>query len=525
MAQRVALSAHSLITIAVLGAQFMLARADCVGGSDPEELIGQLTAAPYSRLVRPDSEGPPTKVATQLYLESLNAVDEKGNMVEASGYWRMTWTDQRLNYTSVEDGGCFDELYLPLQGAGSIPLKSPDAWVPDLYFTSALTESYGSNFFAVYPDGSVYVSVRFKHSFKCVMNFVRMPFDSQICTIEILSYTEDASMVELAAKDDIGIVLPEAGVRLPAWTVVKTDHRFDMLQFGTGDSAKLWHSLKLDVVLERSSGYHIVNDVLYGVLFVAMSWTGFFVARTNAPARVALSLLPVLTMLNHIRGVQAQLPRVSEMTWLGAFLLISLIYNIVAVLEYGVVSFLLSKEEERAERLRVLRALSAQLSEAYVRQLTERSRTLQIQDEDRVEEGQPHLSRNDTTLSGLDVSNLLPMQKRIVQDAINIFDDGDRKVSRAEMRRGLRRFNIYYTAEQVTEIFVMMGVEEGNDMRIPKFLKYLKSMREPHPTMHKGFLDQPPSMILDVAMRFGFILSYLVGLSILIPVAASGRSV
>jgi hypothetical protein len=202
----------------------------------------------------------------------------------------------------------------------------------------------------------------------------------------------------------------------------------------------------------------------------------------------------------------------------------SLIYNIIAVLEYGLVSYLLSKEEGRAERLRVLRALSAQLGQAYDKQLSA-SRTLQLADEEGadVEEGQPRITVC-RSLSGLNLKSLLPMQQRMVQDAMKLFDDGDGIVSRAEMRRGLRRFNIYYTAEQVTEIFATMGVEDGEKgMPVPKFLKYLKSMREPAPTLHKGFLDQPHSMQLDIAMRFGFILSYLVALLIMLPTAASVR--
>ncbi|CAK0861777.1 unnamed protein product [Prorocentrum cordatum] len=524
----VSVHARSLIAIAVLGAHLTPARADCIGGPNPEDVIGQLVAAPYSRLERPDSDGPPTKVATQLYLESLNSVDEKGNAVDVSGYWRMSWKDQRLNFTSVEDGGCFDSLNLPLQGSGKIPLESPDVWVPDLYFSTALSESYGSNFLQVSYTGSVYVSARFKHSFKCVMDFSEMPFDRQKCTIDILSYTEDASMVELSAKDDLGIELPEAGVWLPAWKVSETGHRFHVQQYGTGENAMQWHTLKLDFTLERSSGYHIMNDVLYGILFVAMSWTGFFVARTNAPARVALSLLPVLTMLNHIRGVQSQLPRISEMTWLSAFLLVSLIYNVAAVLEYGLVSSLLSKEDARAERLRVLRALSAHLGEAYERQLTQRSTFPPLADEEEeavdleVEEGDPR-RKVCKSLSGLHVSSLLPTQQRTVHAAMRLFDDGDGIVSRVEMRRGLRHFNIYYTAEQVTEIFATMGVEDGQGMPMSTFLKYLKSMTEPSPTLQKGFLDKPPSMQLDIAMRYGFLLSYILVLVTMVPTAASTR--
>jgi hypothetical protein len=364
-----------------------------------------------------------------------------------------------------------------------------------------------------------------------------MPFDTQTCTIEIMSYTEDASMVELAAKDGLGVVLPEAGASLPAWKVTKTDQRFELMQYGTGDDAMYWHSLKLDIILERSSGYHIYNDVLYGVLFVAMSWTGFFVSRTLAPARVALSLLPVLTMLNHIRGVQSQLPRVSEMTWLSSFLLMSLIYNIIAVLEFGLVSYLLSKEDRRAERLRVLRVLSASLGKAYDAQRTQHLAPKNLQPADEVppttttatttaavevelEEGQSPV-KVCRTLSELNVANLLPMQRRMVQDAMKLFDDGDGIVQPAEMRRGLRLFNIYYTAEQVTEIFAMMNVEDGQGMHTSKFLKYLSSMREPTATLQKGFLDQPPSMQLEIVMRFGFMSSYLLVLAIMMPVAAS----
>jgi hypothetical protein len=462
-------------------------------------------------------------------VESLNAVDEKANMVDVSGYWRMTWLDQRLNFSSVGDGGCFDKLSLPLKGNCEKPFQCRAAWSPDLYFTNALEESYGSSFFEVYPTGLVYASVEIKHSFKCVMDFSRMPFDSQLCTIKMMSYSEDGSEVQLAAKDGIGIVLEEGGVYLPSWSVTGTSVRHETLQYGTGSTIRYWHAMKLDIAIKRSSGYHIMNDVIYGILFVAMSWTGFFVNRTNAPARVTISLLPVLTMLNHIKGIQTELPRISEMTWLSTFLLVSLMYNIAAVLEYGIVSFLMSREDRRTGRLRVLRALSEQLGEVYAEQLTMRtmsrrsvrsvSRTVCV-DEDEEEEDTPPVLEMSSTLSGLDVSNLLPMQQRMVQDSMKLFDPkGDGFVTRARLRGGLRHFNIYHTVEQVTEIFGKMGLADDDRMPRRKFLKYLKSMPEPTPTMDHGFLDQPPSVVLDSVMRYAFILSYIVVVSALFPLA------
>jgi hypothetical protein len=201
------------------------------------------------------------------------------------------------------------------------------------------------------------------------------------------------------------------------------------------------------------------------------------------------------------------------------------------------VSYLLSKEDRRAERLRVLRVLSASLGKAYDAQRTQHLAPKNLQPADEVppttttatttaavevelEEGQSPV-KVCRTLSELNVANLLPMQRRMVQDAMKLFDDGDGIVQPAEMRRGLRLFNIYYTAEQVTEIFAMMNVEDGQGMHTSKFLKYLSSMREPTATLQKGFLDQPPSMQLEIVMRFGFMSSYLLVLAIMMPVAAS----
>jgi len=105
---------------------------------------------------------------------------------------------------------------------------------------------------------------------------------------------------------------------------------------------------------------------------------------------------------------------------------------------------------------------------------------------------------------------------------MKLFDPkGEGFVTRARLRGGLRYFNIYHTVEQVTEIFGKMGLADEERMSRRKFLKYLKSMPEPTPTMDHGFLDQPPSVILDLVMRYAFILSYVVAVSALFPLAGA----
>jgi len=412
----------------------------------------------------------------------------------------------------------------------------------------------------------LYMSVRFKHSFACEFKYTWMPFDEQPCPIELMSYTEDASQVMLAAKDGVAIELGKK-VHLPSWRLTNEKHSFDMSEYGTGADARDWHSMSMPLLLDRVSGYHVWNDVFYAVLFVLMSWSGFFVNRKNAPARVTLSLLPVLTMLNHIRGVQQDLPRSSDVTWLSAFLVISLIYNIIAVLEYGLVSYQMGLEDKRAQRLVVLRELSKHLDQAHRSQRSARvssSRIKQSQPSDprlgkfedvddipsaeEAEEGDalshagggseegrkpppaPKIqatesaSRADTGFSieqpvsfgsDFDETDLMPMQKRMVEDSMKLFDThADGMITRRELRNGLRMFDIYYTAEQVLELFGKMCVKEKEDMPRAKFLHYLASMPAPSPTMDQSWIDQPPSAMVDRTFRYCYFASY--GIVILI---------
>jgi hypothetical protein len=370
-----------------------------------------------------------------------------------------------------------------------------------------------------------------------------MPFDKQGCSIGLLSYTEDASQVLLAAKDGVAIDLPAAKeVVLPSWRLTNNGHWFEMLKYGTGDNAYYWHSMTLDIVLERFSGYYMMNDVFYAVLFVAMSWSGFFVNRKHAPARVALSLLPVLTMLNHIRGIQQNLPRSGEVTWLNSFLVASLVYTILAVFEYGLVSYQMGLEDKRAQRLIVLRDLSKHLDLAYAQQSVRLSPSPRskgrpsdmvsgkIEDVDNIpsaeeaEEGKAPSHAGHPFDHDLDETDLLPMQKRMVEDSMKLFDtQADGQITRKEFRHGLRHFDIYYTAEQVSEIFGKMHVEEDQNMSRSKFLMYLKSMPAPSPTMGQGWLDNPPSAIVDRMFRYGYFVSYVFVIGVMLCVTLAAK--
>lgn len=153
------MSVASLISAVLLGMRLIPARALCAGASDPDESLHSPGSSPCSGRARPGSEENATGVDAHLCVESPGEVGNSPDTATTPGCWRVAWGfDRRPNFVSAGDGDCFEDLYLPLDGAVSMPLESPDLQNPDLYLTVAQKEFYGPRFFCLDTVGSVYIS-------------------------------------------------------------------------------------------------------------------------------------------------------------------------------------------------------------------------------------------------------------------------------------------------------------------------------------------------------------------------------
>ncbi|KAH8058034.1 extracellular ligand-gated ion channel [Aureococcus anophagefferens] len=91
-----------------------------------------------------------------------------------------------------------------------------------------------------------------------------------------------------------------------------------------------------------------VEIVLPAIFFVIISYVGFFINASVAPARVAITVIPVLIMRTLLSQVSAKLQIISYLTCLSKFLLYCQFLTVFAVLEYGFVQICLL-HESRAE--------------------------------------------------------------------------------------------------------------------------------------------------------------------------------
>ena len=108
-----------------------------------------------------------------------------------------TWNDSRLRFNGTEDGGCEDKLHYTVDAG-----QPPKLWVPDVYFENARQNHLGlpndGTLLESYPDGGVFMSQRLRLTVNCAMNLGRLPWDRQICGVNVGVFSETAKQVQLA---------------------------------------------------------------------------------------------------------------------------------------------------------------------------------------------------------------------------------------------------------------------------------------------------------------------------------------
>lgn len=95
----------------------------------------------------------------------------------------------------------------------------------------------------------------------------------------------------------------------------------------------------------RKHKYYVSEAMFPALFFLVISYCGFWLDRTVAPARVAIAVIPVLIMRTLVNGAFTNIQVISYNTFLTASLHLGEAMCIIAVFEYAVVQYLLAREK------------------------------------------------------------------------------------------------------------------------------------------------------------------------------------
>jgi len=362
----------------------------CTGPQSALEYLNELTANGYDRSRRPPCgdgvEEGPTVVEAQLYVATLNNVDQKLGHATINGYLRTWWNDPRLAFNATEMGGCFDKL--DMNGA-----EADAIWLPDLYIHNLVTKTTGAGFAyltSISPDGSVWRSEQVLITVKSSLDLSRIPFDEQSAKVVLASYSQTIDNMRLKPwNGTIGAGVSGVALEAPALSSVvwafpndetddptkgfKAPGEVEILIVDSDSDARDY--LTITLWYKRKAKYFVDQVIVPCVLFLLVSYIQFFVAPTAAPARAALAVIPILIMRTMGNSVYSSLPEGSQEMWLADFLQTSTFLCTFGAFEFGFVQLLLMNESAKREKLEGLKKAN-QMTEKLFKLSREKGWTL-----------------------------------------------------------------------------------------------------------------------------------------------------
>lgn len=215
-------------------------------------------------------------VEVQFYLNSF-VLDEMTQTMNARGYLRLRWTDYRLAHRAPANCTGTTEWILD---------DSVRIWRPDLYGDNMRDWSDREPFNSgtwIFPNGDVFDSSYTNSFFECKIRVQEMPYDDHVCAIRIASYTLSSNHLRIRAHQSDPVYVKET-MEHNVWRIDGSSaDEFRIEYVGVGS----YDIVDLEIKFSRKPRYHIFYSMAPAALFLLISWTGFFIDRTCAPARCA----------------------------------------------------------------------------------------------------------------------------------------------------------------------------------------------------------------------------------------------
>ncbi|XP_071953355.1 glycine receptor subunit alpha-4-like [Antedon mediterranea] len=279
----------------------------------------------YDKSIRPNfGTGRPTDVRVDIYVASFDSVRESHMDYSLTLHLRQRWVDTRLRHEGI-----------------ILPPTShiiDDIWLPDIIFTNAKEAKFHDITFLnkvvnISENGEVLYITRLSLVLSCAMDFHHFPLDQQKCEMEMESfkYTEDE--LQYRWVDDEPAEFHGNHMKLP---------QYDISGIHIGTCNKVlktgaYSCIVVEYLFSRNIGYYLLQTYIPSILLVVMSWVSFWIEIKSSPARVALGVTTVLTMITATNGVREDLPHVSYVKAIDVWFAVCLIFVIGALLEFAIV--------------------------------------------------------------------------------------------------------------------------------------------------------------------------------------------
>ncbi|XP_068085332.1 glycine receptor subunit alpha-3 [Anabrus simplex] len=300
---------------------------------DHLQILDSLLKDDYDRRATPTNHlNNATTVYCELYIRSFGSISPVTMDYEVDLYLRQKWQDERLKHAEITE---------------ALDLNDPNLvkaiWKPEVYFPNAKHAEFQyvtvpNVLVRINPDGEILYMLRLKLSFSCMMDLSKFPLDSQVCTMEVASFSKTIEELSLEWKTNNPVIMGK-GLRMPQFEIVKIAASDCQESFQIGN----YSCLVAEFHLSRSVGFHLVQSYLPTILIVVISWVSFWMDVDSVPGRTTLGVTTLLAVSSQSSGIQSGLPQVSYVKAIDVWMGTCTAFVFCALLEFTFVNYMWRK--------------------------------------------------------------------------------------------------------------------------------------------------------------------------------------
>ena len=264
--------------------------------------------APKPELERPTVWGEPTEVQIGLYVIDVDEVNSADQSFAASVYFEARWNNPLLQH----------------EGPGPKLRNLTDVWNPRLTIIGQqmMWRSY-PDYVEIQPDGTVVYRQKIWGRFSQPLKLRDFPFDQQELSIHIVAaglLEDDVKMSPLVTERGATSGIART-FSLPDFDVVSSDVAPQPFFPREGHPGVAGYEMKISIV--RQTPYYLLKVIVPLCLIVVMSWLPRWIKPEETGTNIGISTSAFLTLVAYLFAITVLLPRVSYVTRMDRFILLS----------------------------------------------------------------------------------------------------------------------------------------------------------------------------------------------------------
>ena len=284
----------------------------------------------------PGGDDGKVRIESSIHLRNIMEVNEIQQLLSVEMSIRLYWTDSRIEPNP--------EYFFESDSLGQyMNMDDKCVWMPDIYIDQAKSMRNPTYYnhpasLRIYNNSLMRYSSRFNLDVACNMKFHRFPVDEQDCMVRMESYDFTRKKMEISWR-------PESESNIsPDISLAK--FKFPNTSFIDYPSVSPYPGIIVKIHLKRKLNYQLTHTYIPSAVFVGIAWLSLLLPPNYVPGRCMMFMTTLLTLVTLETSVARLMPPVNYLTVLDIWLVVSIMFVFICIIEFVIVTHLIRTERE-----------------------------------------------------------------------------------------------------------------------------------------------------------------------------------